>query len=71
MPKKKKLEQPEIKKSFNTVLELFHSTPIYFKDLPNAKELNQYLLKHENHHTICLLFLNVLLDLCSLTIIRF
>ena len=46
MPKKKKLEQPEIKKSFNTVLELFHSTPIYFKDLPNAKELNQYLLKH-------------------------
>ena len=44
MPKKKKLEQPEIKKSFNTVLELFHSTPIYFKDLPNAKELTDKIM---------------------------
>ena len=42
MPKKKK---PEIPKSFETVLELFHSTPIYFKDLTNAKELNQHLLR--------------------------
>ena len=46
MPKKKKLEQPKIQKSPNTVLELFYSTPIYFKDLTNAKELNQHLLKH-------------------------
>ena len=46
MPKKKKLEEPKIQKSPNTVLELFHSTPIYFKDLTNAKELNQHLLKH-------------------------
>ena len=26
--------------------EMFYATPIFFKDLPNSKELNTYLLKH-------------------------
>ena len=26
--------------------EILFPTPLYFKDLPNAKELNKYLFKH-------------------------
>ena len=26
--------------------EILFPTPVYFKDLPNAKELNKYLFKH-------------------------
>ena len=26
--------------------EVLFPTPLYFKDLPNAKELNKYLFKH-------------------------
>ena len=41
-----KNKQPKPKKQLQTAREMFFSTPIFFKDLPNSKELNNYLLKH-------------------------
>jgi uncharacterized protein (TIGR02466 family) len=41
-----KNKQPEPAKQLQMARELFFSTPIFYKDLPNAKELNKNLLKH-------------------------
>ena len=41
-----KNKQPKPAKQFQTAREMFYATPIFFKDLENAKELNTYLLKH-------------------------
>ena len=41
-----KNKQPEPAKQLQIARELFFSTPIFYKDLPNAKELNKNLLKH-------------------------
>ena len=41
-----KNKQPKPAKQFQTQRELFYATPIFYKDLENAKELNTYLLKH-------------------------
>jgi len=41
---KSKKEQP--KTQLQMARELFFSTPIFYKDLPNSKELNKHLLKH-------------------------
>ena len=38
------MDQPLDKHRLNT--EFFFHTPIFFKDLPNSKELNKHLLKH-------------------------
>ena len=38
------MAQPLDKKPFTR--EMFFATPIFFKDLPNSKELNKHLLKH-------------------------
>ena len=38
------MAQPSDKRPFTR--EMFFATPIFFKDLPNSKELNKHLLKH-------------------------
>ena len=40
-----KKKEPVIK-SIDMKRELFYATPIFYKDLPNAKELNKHLFKH-------------------------
>jgi len=39
-------KKPNLPKRLNLQRELFFHTPIFFKDLPNGKELNKHLLKH-------------------------
>jgi len=41
-----KNKQPEPVKQLQTARELFFATPIFYKDLPNSKELNNHLFKH-------------------------
>ena len=41
---KNKKEKPI--KQLQTARELFFATPIFYKDLPNSKDLNTNLLKH-------------------------
>ena len=41
-----KNKKKEVPKQLQTTRELFYSTPIFFKDLPDSKELNKHLLKH-------------------------
>ena len=41
-----KNKQPEPAKQLQMAREMFFSTPIFYKDLPNSKELNTNLLKH-------------------------
>ena len=41
-----KNKQPKPVIQLKTAREMFFSTPIFFKDLPNSKQLNKHLLKH-------------------------